>query len=424
MHPHERQVRAAAPGGLGARAGCSLCVRMPLAGTSRLPGILTIDNDSAILRPVTRRRGYSQHRTRLIPRRLVGSAAVPEAEMAEAAGGRSTSVLRTGPVEAVPTTAQTAAIVGSDATAHRAIGDSGLSVFPVAISGKIFGWRADDATAHAILDRFAEHGGTLIDTADSYSGGRSELMIGSWMRSRDARDDTVIATKVGRGADHPGVDARSITAAVEASLHRLRTDRIDLLFLHLDDPEVPFEETLLAVDELIRAGKVLAFGASDHSGNRLFEARIASAQLGVARMVALQGPYNLLQRREYETELAPIVERVGLGVMPRFALASGFLTGRYRSKADAAPSGREAELGGYLTRAGTRVLAALDEVAAAHDAALATIALAWLLSRPNVVAPVVSASSPEQVFDLMAAPRIRLTRHELTQLDRASEPRH
>jgi len=344
--------------------------------------------------------------------------------MAEAARGRSPSALRTGPVEAVPTTAQTAAIVGSDAVPSRPIGGSGLSVYPVAISGKVFGWRADDATADAILDQFAAYGGTLVDTADSYSSGRSEAMIGTWMRSRGVRDQTVIATKVGRSADHPGVDARSITAAVEASLRRLRTDRVELLFLHLDDPEVPFEETLLAVDELIRAGKVIAFGASDHSGNRLFEARIASAQLGVAPMAALQAPYNLLQRRDYESELAPIADRVGLGVLPRFALASGFLTGRYRGKADIAPSERATEVGGYLTRAGTRVLTALDDVSEAHDAALATIALAWLLSRPNVVAPVVSASSPEQVFDLMAAPRIRLTRHELTQLDRASEPRH
>jgi aryl-alcohol dehydrogenase-like predicted oxidoreductase len=248
-------------------------------------------------------------------------------------------------------------------------------------------------------------------------------MIGNWIRSRGCRNDTVIATKVGRGAEHPGVDARSITAAVEASLRRLHTDRVELLFLHVDDPEVPFEETLLAVDELIRAGKVVAFGASDHSGNRLFEARIASAQLGVAPMAALQVPYNLLERGDYEAELEHIVERVGLGVMPRFALANGFLSGRYRTRADPAASDREADVAGYLTRAGLKVLAALDEVAAAHDAALPSIALAWLLSKPNVVAPIVSASSPEQVFDLMAAPQIRLTRHELTHLDRASEPR-
>ena len=186
---------------------------------------------------------------------------------------------------------------------------------------------------------------------------------------------------------------------------------------------MPFEETLLAVDELIRAGKVSAFGAADHTGNRLFEARIAMAQLGIAPMVALQTPYNLVERRDYEGELEHIVDRMGLGVMPRFALASGFLGGRYRVKADFAEAERGAEVAKYSSRSGAKVLAALDEVAVAHDAAPASIALAWLLSKPNVVAPVVSASSPEQVFDLVAAAGLQLTRHELTQLDCASEPR-
>ena len=352
--------------------------------------------------------------------------------MAEAAGDSGRSALRTGPVEplptgAVPTTAQTAAIVGQDAVERRAIASSGLSVFPVAISGKMFGWKADDATTDEILDAYAAHGGDFVDTADSYSSGRSEVMIGNWMRSRRSRDATVVATKVGKSAENPGVDARAITAAVEASLRRLHTDRIDLLFLHVDDPDVPFEETLLAVDELIRAGKVLAFGAADHTGNRLFEARIASAQLGVAPIAALQTPYSLMERHDYEGDLEQVVERVGLALTPRFPLASGFLGGRYRTKADFAAIERGAERGAevakYFTRTGVKVLAALDEVAAAHDAAVSSVALAWLLSKPNVVAPVVSAGSPEQVFDLVAAPQIRLTRHELTQLDRASEPR-
>jgi aryl-alcohol dehydrogenase-like predicted oxidoreductase len=321
--------------------------------------------------------------------------------MAEAAGDNGRSMLQTGPVDAtrlatgaVPTTAQTAAIVGTASAPRRTVGDSGLSVFPVAISGKVFGWRADDVTTDAILDSYSAHGGNLIDTADSYSSGRSEVMIGNWMRSRRSRDATVVATKVGRSADHPGAGAQAITAAVEASLRRLRTDRIDLLFLHLDDPEVAFEETLLSVDELIRAGKVRAFGLADHTGNRVLEARIASAQLGVAPIAALHTSYNLMERRDYEGEFEQIVGRVGLAVMPRFALASD-----------------------------RKVLSALDEVAAAHDAAVPTIALAWLLSKPNVVAPVVSAGSADQVFDLVAAPQVRLTRHEVTQLDRASEPR-
>jgi aryl-alcohol dehydrogenase-like predicted oxidoreductase len=323
----------------------------------------------------------------------------------------------------IPTTSETAAIVGAGAAPRRRIGHSELRVFPLAISGKVFGWKADDTTSDAILDAYAQHGGNFIDTADSYSSGRSELMIGNWLRSRRNRDDMVVATKVGKSAEHPGVKARAIAAAVDASLRRLRTDRIELLYLHVDDPEVSFEETLLAVDELIRAGKVIAFGGSDHTGNRIFEARIASAQLGVAPMVALQNLYNLMERAGYEGDLEHIADRVGLGVMPRFALANGFLGGRYRTKSDIARLDRGSEVAKYFTRRGAKVLAALDEVASAHDASMSTIAIAWLLSKPNVVAPVVSASSAEQVFDLVAAPEVRLTRHELTKLDRASEPR-
>jgi len=353
----------------------------------------------------------------------------------DATGESSAAVVRTGPVlsvpsgviptatSPVPTTSETAAIVGAGAAPRRRVGLSELRVFPLAISGKVFGWKADDATTDAILDAYAEHGGNFIDTADSYSSGRSELMIGNWLRSRRNRDDMVVATKVGKSAEHPGVRARAIAAAVNDSLRRLRTDRIELLYLHIDDPEVSFEETLLAVDELIRAGKVIAFGGSDHTGNRIFEARIASAQLGVAPMVALQNVYNLMERTDYEGDLEHIAVRVGLGVMPRFALASGYLGGHYRTKADLAKLDRASDVAKYVTRRGAKVLAALDEVAAAHDASTSTIAIAWLLSKPNVVAPVVSASNAEQVFDLVAAPEVRLTRHELTKLDRASETR-
>jgi aryl-alcohol dehydrogenase-like predicted oxidoreductase len=229
----------------------------------------------------------------------------------------------------------------------------------------------------------------------------------------------VVATKVGKSADHPGLSARAVTAAVEASLRRLRTDRIDLLYLHIDDPDVPFEETLLAVDELVRSGKVRYFGASHHTGSRLMEARIASAQLGVARMVALQNHYNLVFRTEYERSLAQVAHDLDLGVMPRFALASGFLTGKYRTKADLDGTQRT-EVGRFLNRSGLRVLRALDAVAQEHDASLATIALAWLLSKPGIVAPVVSASAMDQVFDLVAAVDVQLTRSQLTSLDRAS----
>jgi aryl-alcohol dehydrogenase-like predicted oxidoreductase len=325
---------------------------------------------------------------------------------------------------ATPPTAMRAVDLGSGpqptvAPVRRRIGSSELRVFPMALSGNVFGWTADSVASERILDAYVALGGNFVDTADSYAGGRSEIILGNWLRSRGSRDDIVVATKVGKSADNPGLSARAIRTSVEASLRRLRTDRIDLLYLHIDDPDVPFEETLLAVDELVRAGTVRYFGGSHHTGDRLYEARIASAQLGVAHMVALQNQYNLVARREYEQGLARVANDLALGVMPRFALASGFLTGKYRSKADLEGS-RRSEVGRHLTRAGMRVLAALDAVATEHDAPPATVALAWLLSKPNVVAPVVSASAVDHVFDLVAAAHLRLTRSQLTALDRAS----
>lgn len=302
----------------------------------------------------------------------------------------------------------------------RAIGPSALSVFPIAISGNVFGWTADVTATEAVLDTFTALGGNFIDTADSYAAGRSEIMIGNWMRAKRNRSDVVLATKIGKSADSPGLTPRAIAASVDASLHRLRSGYIDLLYLHIDDESVPFEETLLAVDKLISDGKVRYFGGSDHTGNRLIEARIAAAQLGVAHMVALQNQYNLMNRTEYESGLAHVATMQNLGFMPRFALASGFLTGKYRSRSDVAKSERGPEVAKYLTKKGARVIATLEEVATAHGATVATIALAWLLSRPNVVAPVVSASRAEQVGELVAAAAIQLTRHQRSDLDRVS----
>jgi len=320
----------------------------------------------------------------------------------------------------VPTTRETAAIVGTPVARPRTIGSSDLSVFPIAMSGNVFGWTADDAATNDILDTYAARGGNFIDTADSYAAGRSETMIGNWMRARRNRDRMVIATKVGKSADNPGLRARVLTRAVDASLERLGVHYIDLLYLHIDDTSVEFEETLLAVDELIRAGKVRYFGGSDHTGNRLIEARIASAQLGVAPMIALQNHYNLMHRSEYEGDLAHVAARQGLGVMPRFALASGFLTGKYRSRADLAKNERGGEVAKLLNRRGLRILATLDSIATVHDTSVASVALAWLLTKPNVVAPVVSASHPEQVLDLTAAAHLSLTRHQVADLDRVS----
>ncbi|MHC5796722.1 aldo/keto reductase [Lacisediminihabitans sp. FW035] len=305
---------------------------------------------------------------------------------------------------------------------RRPLGQSALRVFPLAIGGNVFGWTADGGATNDILDTYFEHGGNFIDTADSYAAGRSEIMIGNWMRDRRLRAGIVVATKVGKSADNPGVTAKAISRSVNASLERLKTDYIDLLYLHIDDPNVPFEETLLAVDDLIRAGKVRHFGASDHSSNRLVEARVIAAQLGVAPMLAVQNHYNLMHRSGYEGDLARVASQQRLAVMPRFALASGFLTGKYRTKADLGRNNRGTELANHLSKRGQRVLAMLDQVAREQQASVATIALAWLLSKPGIVAPVASASRPDQVKELVAAAKIQLGRHQVAELDRVSAP--
>lgn len=321
---------------------------------------------------------------------------------------------------AAPAPAGTDAVVAPSTPLRRMIGVSDLSVFPLALGGNVFGWTADDAAANRVLDAYHAAGGNLIDTADAYAGGRSETMIGNWMRSRRARHDMIVSTKVGKGPDHPGLTPRAIAAAVDDSLRRLDRGTIDLLFLHIDDVDVPFEETLLAVDSLIRAGKVRWFGGSDHTGNRLIEARVACGQLGVAPMVALQQHYNLVHRTEYEGGLARVAAAQSLGVLPRFALAGGFLTGKYRSRADLAAHRRGGEASRHLGRRGLRVLAAVDAVAAETGTSPATVSIAWLLTRQGVVAPVVSARDDGQVADLMAGASLRLTRHQLAELDRVS----
>lgn len=326
------------------------------------------------------------------------------------------------PPEAViaPTTVETAAIVGARPAARRPIPGTDLSVFPLAMSGKQFGDRVSDSAANMILDVFSAFGGNMIDTADAYAGGRSEQLVGAWLRRRGIRDDVVIATKVGKSRAHPGLSASAISAAVNASLGRLGTDRIDLLYLHIDDESVPFEETLLAVDDLIRAGKVRAFGMSDHTGNRLVAARIACALLGVAPMTALQNEYSLMHR-EYEGDLARVAAQQGLAVMPRFPLAGGFLTGAYRSRADLAGNPAAEYVVSSLGRRGRRILSVVDRVAAALESTPAAVSLAWLLSKPGVIAPVVAVSSSDQLIDVMKAPELRFSRHHLAELDRSGD---
>ncbi|WP_233265466.1 aldo/keto reductase [Leifsonia sp. AG29] len=304
--------------------------------------------------------------------------------------------------------------------APRRIGETELTVFPLSLGASVFGWTADGITSQAILDRFVSQGGNFLDTADSYVGGRSEVLIGSWMKERGNRDQIVLSTKVGRHHENPGLGSVSIVRAVEASLERLQTDRIDLLYFHDDDPEVPLEDSLATAEWLIETGKVRYLAASNFSADRLIEARILSSS-GLPKFVAIQTQYNLMHRTEFESALRIVAAAQGLAVMPYYALANGFLTGKYRSKSDLSADARSVRASAYVNRRGRTVLAVLDRIAAEHRVQPASVAIAWLLAKRTIVAPVASASRPEQVDALMAAAAIRLTRAQMLELDRVSD---
>jgi aryl-alcohol dehydrogenase-like predicted oxidoreductase len=308
------------------------------------------------------------------------------------------------------------------------ISSTDLDVFPIALGGNVFGWTANEEESFAVLDGYAAAGGNFIDTADVYSawapgnsGGESEIILGRWVASRARRDLTIIATKVGKHPNFQGLSAKTIRAAAENSLKRLDTEYIDLYYAHADDEQTPLEETLGAFDALIHEGKVRYIAASNYTAPRLSKALAVSDREGFARYVALQQHYNLMERREYEGELAELVARERLSSVPYFALASGFLTGKYRPGAKI-QSQRAQSAGAYLNEKGIRVLAALDEVAAAHNVAVATVALAWLAAQPTVVAPIASARTTEQLPDLLRVPEVRLSGAELHKLDEASAP--
>jgi aryl-alcohol dehydrogenase-like predicted oxidoreductase len=311
----------------------------------------------------------------------------------------------------------------------RRLGRSDVMVSPLCLGGNVFGWTADEATSFKVLDTYAEAGLNFIDTADVYStwapghkGGESETIIGQWMKVRGNRDKLVIATKVGSemGPNQKGLSKSYIRSAVEASLRRLQTDYIDLYQSHRDDLDTPQQETLGAYDELIRDGKVRAIGASNFTAARLKEALEISAELGLPRYESLQPKYNLSDRAEYEADLEPLCRQEEIGVIPYYGLASGFLTGKYRSEADFGKSVRGGRMAAYLDDRGRRILAALDEVSARKNATPAQIALAWLMARPGLTAPIASATSVEQIRDLVQATKLRLDHDDITQLDRAS----
>jgi aryl-alcohol dehydrogenase-like predicted oxidoreductase len=315
------------------------------------------------------------------------------------------------------------------AMTRREIGRSGLQVSPLCLGGNVFGWTADEATSFSLLDAWVAAGMNFIDTADVYSrwvpghaGGESETLIGKWLKRGGRRDKIVLATKVGKdmGDGKVGLAPAYIRAAVEASLKRLQTDVIDLYQSHDDDASVPMAETLGAYADLIKAGKVRAIGASNFTAPRLAEALAVSAGHGLPRYECLQPLYNLVERPAFEAELAAVCTQHGIGVINFFALARGFLSGKYRSEADLAKSPRGQGVKPYLNARGLRVLAALDTVAARLDATPAQVALAWQIARPGITAPIASATSLTQLHELVAAARLTLDAESTRAIDAAS----
>ncbi|MET7286926.1 aldo/keto reductase [Streptomyces sp. NPDC005573] len=309
----------------------------------------------------------------------------------------------------------------------RKLGSSDLEVFPLALGGNVFGWTADEATSFAVLDAYAAAGGNFVDTADSYSawaegntGGESETILGRWLASRGNRDRIVVATKVSQHPEYKGLSAANIKAAADASLRRLGTDHIDLYYTHFDQPEIPVEEIIGALDELVKAGKVRHIAASNIGPERLQESLDFSDREGLARYVALQPHYNLVSRDTYEGPLQDLALREGLSAVPYFSLASGFLTGKYRpgTTVDSARAGSAAK---HLESArGRQVLTALDEIAADRQVPAATVALAWLAAQPTVTAPIASARTADQLPALLGVAGLRLTDAELARLTDAS----
>jgi aryl-alcohol dehydrogenase-like predicted oxidoreductase len=294
-----------------------------------------------------------------------------------------------------------------------------LDVFPLCLGGNVFGWTADEESSFAVLDAYVAAGGNFIDTADLYAGGESEKIIGRWLDRRGRRDDIVVATKVGMAGDRANLKAGTIRAAAEDSLRSLGTDHIDLYYAHRDDPDTPIEETLRAFDALVREGKVRYIAASNYEAPRLAEALKISDGEGLARYVALQPHYNLVER-DFEGDLAALCTREDIGVMPYFGLAKGFLTGKYRPGGPEGDSPRAARARAYLDGGGVAVLDVLDEVAAAHGVSAAAVALAWLRTRPTVVAPIASARTTGQLADLLPMAELHLTDDEIGRLTRAA----
>ncbi|MCK2037554.1 aldo/keto reductase [Microbacterium sp. SSW1-49] len=308
------------------------------------------------------------------------------------------------------------------------IGTSDLDVFPLSLGGNVFGWTADRDTSFAVLDAFVAGGGDFIDTADSYSawvpgnsGGESETIIGEWLASRKP-ENVVVATKVSQHPEFRGLAGANVRKAAEASLARLGVDAIDLYYAHFDDETVALEETVAAFGQLVTDGLVRHVAVSNYSAARIREWIEIAQRTGVAVPVAVQPHYNLVHRNEVEETIIPVAEEFGLGLVPYYSLASGFLTGKYRSTDAAGQSSPRAQgAATYATDAGLRIIDALEEIGEAHGASIAATSLAWLRAQPTVAAPIASARTVEQVPDLLAGARLELTADEVQVLNRVSE---
>ncbi len=310
----------------------------------------------------------------------------------------------------------------------RRLGDSQLEVAPLAFGGNVFGWTADEKASFALLDAFVDAGFNMVDTADVYSawvpgnkGGESETVIGRWIARSGRRDKLLVATKVAKAAPRRGLSPANIAAAADDSLKRLGVDAIDLYYAHEDDEAVPIADTLGAFARLMDAGKVRAIGASNFTAARLSQSLAEAAKHGLPRYCCVQPEYNLMSREGYEAGLAPLVASEKLSVLPYYGLASGFLTGKYRSEADVARSPRGAGIAKrYFGARGTRVLEALDDVAARHAATPAQVALAWLMAKPGIAAPIASATGIGQLREILAAASLALDARDVAELDKAS----
>jgi aryl-alcohol dehydrogenase-like predicted oxidoreductase len=313
----------------------------------------------------------------------------------------------------------------------RKLGRSGPEVPPIVLGGNVYGWTVTESDAFRQLDRALDLGLNFIDTADVYSrwvpghqGGESETVLGRWLAQSGRRNSVILATKAGveMGEGKSGLGARCIAQAVEDSLRRLQTDSIDLYQTHRDDPTTPLGETLEALDRLVKAGKVRFIGASNYTGARLAEAMETSAANGLASFVSLQPHYNLVERKDFEADLLPVVTQYGLGVIPYFSLAAGFLTGKYRPGADVSKLARGSAVSKYLNDRGFAVVDALVEIAAAHNSTPASVALAWLLAQPGVTSPIASATRLSHLDDLAAAATLQLDPASLQRLNDVSAP--